>query len=140
MINGSCLCGKIKFRVNANILAMTNCHCSQCRKITGAAFGTLALCRRSDFKYISGKEHIVPYNVSDKVTRSFCKNCGSPLPIMEHEAFGDLIMGVPAGLLDDDPKVKPSKHIFVGSKAPWWDINDNLPQYKEWFPGFSPDS
>jgi len=48
------------------------------------------------------------------------------------------MVGIPAGLLEDDPKVKPSKHIFVGSKAPWWDITDNILQYKEWFPGFRP--
>lgn len=139
MINGSCLCGKIKFKINGEILAMTNCHCSQCRKATGAAFGTLAICKKSDFTYTDGKDHISSYKVSDKVTRDFCDNCGSPLPVLEHEAFGVLLMGIPAGLLDDDPKVKPTKHIFVGSKAPWWDITDDSPQHEEWFPGFNPD-
>ena len=135
MINGSCFCGKIKFRVNGNILAMTNCHCSQCRKVTGAAFGTLAFCKKEDFKYISEENHISSYRLSEQFTRTFCDICGSPLLVEGHEAFGSMV-GIPAGLLDDDPKVKPSKHIFVGSKAPWWDITDNMPQYKEWFPGF----
>ena len=140
MINGSCLCGKVTFRVDGDILVMTNCHCSQCRKITGAAFGTLALCKKEDFKYISGENHISPYKVSEQVTRSFCDNCGSPLPVKEHEAFGPLIMGIPAGLLDNDPKVRPSKHIFVGSKAPWWKITDDIPQYEEWFPRLKPNN
>lgn len=50
---------------------------------------------------------------------------------------GGGLVGIPAGLLDDDPGVKPSKHIFTGSKAPWWEIMDNVPQYEEWFPGFN---
>jgi hypothetical protein len=139
MINGSCLCGKVAFRVNGDILAMTNCHCSMCRKLTGAAFGTLAFCKKEDFMYISGENHFSLYRISEQFTRIFCDICGSPLPVEGHEAFGPMV-GIPAGLLDDDPIVKPSKHIFVGSKAPWFEIKDNIPQYEEWFPGFNPKS
>jgi hypothetical protein len=46
---------------------------------------------------------------------------------------------VPAGLLDDDPRVKPALHMFVGSKASWWDITDDAPQFEEWVPGYGPD-
>jgi hypothetical protein len=45
---------------------------------------------------------------------------------------------VPAGLLDDDPGVQPSLHMFVGSKAPWWEIADAIPQFDEWVPGYGP--
>ncbi len=44
------------------------------------------------------------------------------------------------GLLDDDPQVRPALHIFVGSKAPWWSITDDAPQFEEWVPGFGPDA
>ncbi|MEE8165137.1 MAG: GFA family protein, partial [Myxococcota bacterium] len=43
------------------------------------------------------------------------------------------------GLFDDDPGVKPALHMFVGSKAPWWEIGDDLPQFEEWVPGYGPD-
>ncbi len=49
------------------------------------------------------------------------------------------IYSVPAGLLDHDPGVKPALHIFVGSKAPWWEITDDLPQFEKWVPGYGPD-
>jgi hypothetical protein len=45
---------------------------------------------------------------------------------------------IPPGLLDDDPGVKPALHMFVGSKAPWWEITDDLPQFEEWVPGYGP--
>ena len=63
------------------------------------------------------------------MNRYFCNNCGSPLPIRED---WDPLVGIPAGLLDDDPKVKISEHIFVKYKAPWWEITDEIPKYDEW--------
>jgi hypothetical protein len=44
------------------------------------------------------------------------------------------------GLLDHDPQVRPALHMFVGSKAPWWSITDDAPQFEEWVPGFGPDA
>jgi hypothetical protein len=62
--------------------------------------------------------------------------CGSPLPVKED---WDPLVGIPAGLLDDDPIIKPTEHIFVGSKAPWWQITDNVPQFEEWSDGSDPE-
>jgi hypothetical protein len=39
------------------------------------------------------------------------------------------LVEIPAGLLDDDPTMKPDKHIFVELKSPWFEITDGLPQY-----------
>ena len=50
----------------------------------------------------------------------------------------DPLVGVPAGLLDDDPGITPMEHIFVAYKAPWWEITDNKPQYQEWSPESNP--
>jgi hypothetical protein len=48
------------------------------------------------------------------------------------------IMSIPAGLLDEDPGVRPLLHVFTSSKAPWWDITDDLPQHEKWVPGYEP--
>ncbi|MGL1891636.1 MAG: GFA family protein [Spirochaetaceae bacterium] len=135
MIKASCLCNKVKVEINGDFVIMTNCHCSKCRKFTGSAFGTLALCKKEDFKIVSGKEFISNYEMSDDFTRTFCKCCGSPLPVEGHVAFQGLV-AIPAGILDDDPKIKPSKHLFVGSKAPGWDIHDDIENNEEWYPGY----
>lgn len=129
MIRGSCLCRQVTFTVDGPISAMSNCHCTECRKAYGSAFGTVAVCKQDDFRYLSGENLIAAYKQTERVTRYFCKNCGSPLPIKEG---WDPLVGIPAGLLDDDPKARISEHIFVKYKAPWWEITDNIPQYDEW--------
>lgn len=132
MLRGSCLCGGVRFRVSGSVLEMGNCHCSQCRKAYGTAFGTVAVVARADFSYLPGQDLIVPFKATERVTRYHCRRCGSPLPICED---WDSLVGIPAGLLDDDPRCKPSSHIFVGSKAPWHDISDALLQHEAWPPG-----
>lgn len=134
MIRGGCLCGRVTFLISGAIREISNCHCSQCRKSYGTAFGSIAVCAFEDFEYLTGMELISSYAQTPNVTRRFCSNCGSNLPISEH---GDPFVGIPAGLLDDDPGVKSSEHIFVGSKAPWWDITDDAPQYTEASPSSS---
>jgi hypothetical protein len=132
MIRGSCLCGGVQFEVRGPVTELSNCHCSRCRKAYGSAFGAIAVVAREHFVYVAGEELIVAFQSSDRVNRYFCRRCGSPLPIRED---WDPLVGIPAGLLDDDPGCKPTSHIFVGSKAPWWDITDSAPQYEEWSPG-----
>ncbi len=132
MIQGSCLCGSIRFEVRGPVHEMGNCHCPECRKKYGSAFGTIAVVSKTDFSYKSGQELIGNYKVSERVTLYHCKRCGSPLPLCEE---WDSLVGIPAGLLDDDPGCKPSSHIFVGTKAVWWDITDTQPQFEGWPPG-----
>jgi hypothetical protein len=131
-IRGSCLCGNIRFEIRGEILELGNCHCSQCRKAYGAAFGTVAVVKRDDFAYRAGQEKIRAFAQSERVNRYFCLDCGSPLPMVED---WDPLVGVPAGLLDDDPQIRISSHIFVGSKPAWSEIVDSLPQHEEWPPG-----
>lgn len=133
MISGSCLCGQVHFCISGEIREISNCHCSQCRKAYGSAFGSIAVCASEDFRYLSGSELISAYVQTSNVTRRFCSNCGSNLPIKED---GDPYVGIPAGLLDDDPGPVLSEHIYVGSKAPWLDFSMTGPQYD----GASPSS
>lgn len=135
MIRGTCLCRRVAFVVNGPITEMGNCHCTECRKAYGSAFGAVAVCRKDDFKYLTGQELISSYKQTERVTRYFCRICGSPLPMVEE---WDTLVGIPAGLLDDDPGIRPGEHIFVGYKAPWWEITDDIPQYKEWSPESDP--
>jgi hypothetical protein len=132
MVRGSCLCGGVRFQVNGPVAELQNCHCSQCRKAYGSAFGTVAIVDARHFAYLEGTPLIASSKQSERVTRYFCSKCGSPLPI---EEAWDPLVGIPAGVLDDDPRKRPSAHIFVASKAPWWEITDGAPQYREWPPG-----
>lgn len=135
MIKGSCACGGIRFEIE-KVTAMTNCHCSICRKTTGASFAAYAHVRSGRFKLLSGEDLINPgYEWTPGHARSFCSRCGSPAPKFL-EATG--MVSVPAGLLDSDPGMRPSMHVFTSSKVPWVDLQDDLPKHEKWVPGFVP--
>jgi hypothetical protein len=134
MIRGSCACGGIKFEVD-EVLALTTCHCSICRKLSGSAFAAYAHVSKRKFRFISGEDLITHYESTPGSTRGFCRVCGSAAP---GQAPYLPTVSVAAGLLDDDPGVRPMLHVFVSSKAPWWEITDNLPQHEKWVPGYEP--
>ncbi len=136
MVHGSCLCGGVQLEV-VKVPLIVLCHCSICRKANGGAFDSGAAVPAQDFRLIKGEDLIQPYESSPGVHRCFCRVCGSRVPSTARD--GELYF-VPAGLLDDDPGVKPALHIFVGSKAPWWHITDDLPQFEKWVPGYGPDN
>ena len=128
-VKGSCLCGGIRYEVAGEFGRVVNCHCSVCRKATGAAFRTRAAIPAAAFRWLSGEDLVSRYDSSPGETRTFCRVCGSTLPTFFRDRPGEL--GLPLGTLDDDPGARPSAHVWVGSKAPWWEITDALPQYGE---------
>lgn len=106
------------------------CHCKRCRKASGSAFVAGVVARREDFKLLQGQELVKSYeapllDTPPPYRTSFCFCCGSPLPDMASQSPW---LEIPAGLLDDDPQLRPDKHIFVEVKAPWFAITDALPQ------------
>jgi hypothetical protein len=138
-VRGSCLCGGVKYEITGPLLRPLNCHCSLCRKQQGAAFRSRARVRRNDFKWIKGEELVTYYEATPGYRRGFCRVCGSPI-INRAEPHSRLVeshpqtlaeFGIALGTLDDDPGVRPESHIFVGSKAPWFEITDDLPQFAE---------
>ncbi len=136
MVRGSCLCKGIEFEAD-RIVLIRNCHCSRCRKESGAAFAAAALAQPNEFRFLGGQDLVHYYEYPPNGRRAFCQICGSKAPLA---LLNDTVVLIPAGLLDDDPVVRPALHMFVGSKASWWDIQDDLPQFETWVPGFEPKS
>jgi hypothetical protein len=130
IVNGSCLCGGIRYEVDSEGFGRAvNCHCSMCRKATGAAFRTRAAVRAAAFRWVRGEDLVTRYESSPGETRTFCRICGATLPTFFRDSSSDI--GLPLGTLDNDPGIEPSAHVFVGSKAPWFDITDELPRFLE---------
>jgi hypothetical protein len=130
MIRGGCLCGGVRFEIEHVAGPFELCHCNRCRKASGSAFFAAIFVRVSDFRVVQGSELIRHYEAPivegpPAYRTSFCSRCGSPVP-SPHP--GRPMLEVPAGALDDDPGVRPDKHIFVEHKAPWFAITDQLPQ------------
>lgn len=132
-MQGSCLCGTVRFEVTEPLTAMLNCHCSRCRKSHGAPFATFATTSIDGLRWLSGKDEVVSNAAPPGGPRHFCGRCGSPAP-STLESMG--IAFFPVGLLDEDPQLRPQAHLFVGSKAAWHGISDALPQYEKYPPEF----
>jgi hypothetical protein len=132
-MKGTCLCGAVRYDVAGPLGMMVHCHCSMCRKHHGSAFATFVGAPLAGYKLTSGADQIVEYRSSPGSARRFCRVCGSAAPSVAKEM--DMVF-VPAGNLEGDLDVRPSAHYFVGSKAPWYEITDSLPQYEEYPPEF----
>lgn len=130
MIRGGCLCGGVRFEIDRAVGPFELCHCNRCRKVSGSAFLATVGVRRDEFRLSSGRELIRTYDAPLREAPPayrvcFCGICGSCVP--DPDAHADWFE-IPAGLLDDDPQLRPDKHIFVELKADWFQIADQLPQ------------
>lgn len=130
MVRGSCLCGGVRFEVDQIVGPFELCHCTRCRKASGSAFMAAVAVRASGFRMVSGSELIQRFElpVRDEppaYSRVFCGRCGCVVP--EPEPSAD-VFEVAAGLFDDDPGLRPERHIMVEHRAPWYVIADALPQ------------
>jgi hypothetical protein len=127
MLSGKCFCGAVAYTVADEFLYAMNCHCSNCRRTTGSAFKPFAGIERAKLSLTQGEDDRLVYG-DDKANDTHCRRCGS---LLYSVVRGGAFVHVALGSLVDAPSIRPSRHIFVGSKAPWFTITDDLPQYAE---------
>jgi hypothetical protein len=126
MLAGGCLCGAVRYQVRDEFLYAANCHCSQCRRATGSAFKPFAGIERDKLAVTQGEDRLMIFG-EDNAHDARCAACGSFLySLVRDGAYVHVAMGT----LMDDPAILPSEHIFVGSKAPWFTITDDLPRHE----------
>jgi hypothetical protein len=124
---GTCQCGAVRYRVTDAFLYAANCHCSRCRAATGSAFKAFAGIERAKLEVTEGVDALLVYG-DDDLNDTRCGACGSLLFSVVRD--GEYVH-VALGSLVDDPSIRPAEHIYVGSKAPWFEITDDLPQAEE---------
>jgi hypothetical protein len=127
VLAGRCYCGAVSFRVEDAFVYAANCHCSNCRRTTGSAFKPFAGIERARLEVVEGRDSLLIVG-DDDLNDTHCAACGSLLFSVVRE--GEYVH-VALGSLVDGPSIRPTKHIFVGSKAPWYEIGDDLPQFDE---------
>ena len=128
MLNGRCECGAVRYQVADEFLYAANCHCSRCRAATGSAFKAFAGIEREKLQLVDGADNLLLVG-EPTLNDTRCATCGSLLySVVRDGAYVHVAMGS----LVDDPTIRPTEHIFVGSKAPWFEITDDLPQNEEY--------
>ena len=127
-LRGSCLCGGIAYEVTAPFTRVHYCHCSRCRRARAAAHTTNGFTSVDGVRLVQGEELVVTYRLPGAkfFAHAFCRTCGSGAPRRDP---GRGIALIPMGSLDDDPGRGVDRHIFVGSRAPWYEFEDGLPQF-----------
>jgi hypothetical protein len=127
ILGGTCGCGAVRYRVRDAFRYAANCHCSNCRASTGAAFKPFAGIERTELEVTAGADNLLVVGKPD-ANHTRCASCGSLLYSVVREGAW---VHVALGSLVDAPSIQPTHHIFVGSKAPWFEITDDLPQFPE---------
>jgi hypothetical protein len=127
-LSGKCECGAVRYEVADEFRYAGNCHCSNCRASTGSAFKPFAGIERDKLAVTQGADTLLVWG-DDDANHTRCGICGSLLySVVRDGAY----VHVALGSLVDDPTIRPGEHIFVGSKAPWFDITDDLPRSDEY--------
>lgn len=132
MIAGGCHCGAVRYESGGRLLRFVNCHCPDCRKISGAAFSSVLAVESAGFKVTAGEDRLTAYASSPGKRRCFCRMCGAHVFALI-EARPEIVL-IRAGTLDGDPGVRPQAHIWVDAKAPWHEIADALPRHPKGLP------
>jgi hypothetical protein len=124
---GKCQCGAVQYAVADQFLYAANCHCSDCRRATGSAFKPFAGIEQNKLSLTNENDQLLTFG-DEKGHDAHCRLCGSLLySLVRDGTFVHVAMGTLVG----DPTIRPTHHIFVGSKAPWFTITDSLRQFQE---------
>jgi hypothetical protein len=127
---GGCWCGAVRYQVADAFGYAANCHCSRCRAATGSAFKPFAGIEREKLEVTEGADGLLVVG-EEALNDTRCAACGSLLfSVVREGAY----VHVALGSLIDTPTIRPDGHILVGSKAPWFEITDDLPQYERYGP------
>lgn len=127
-IEGGCLCGRVRFRVVGELLAFQYCHCSRCRRRSGSAHAANLFTPADGLEWLAGEDAVSTYvlEAEPPFPTAFCSHCGSSLPF---ESSSGQAWVVPAGALETDPGMRPTRSIFFESRAPWYVEVSDLPKH-----------
>lgn len=125
MLKGGCYCGAIRYEAEGPPSLETNCHCADCRGVTGAPFVAWFTVPASGFRWIAGEP--IHFQSSDRATRSFCGRCGTALMFRSKKSPGEV--DITTCSLDDPEAVPPKSHTWTRSRLSWIRLADRLPAY-----------
>lgn len=116
MTNGNCLCGSIQFSISGDLPNLYQCHCSLCRRQSGAASNAATIVPAEQFTWAAGESQIKKWQKPSGMGSHFCGECGSPVP--NTLSSDSSLVWIPVGLLDEVGS-KIVAHLCCDSKAGW---------------------
>jgi len=129
MIKGSCHCKEVAYSIDGELGPISHCYCHTCRKTHASPLATVARIKKNRFRITKGKEALTAFKTSENKIRYFCSKCGSQV-YADYLESDDVVLML--GTLDDDPGSRPVRHIFVGEKSPWYEIDAKLKIFDAW--------
>lgn len=127
MLTGACFCGFVRYETTGQPFHSSNCHCSMCRRSTGAPYVAWFSVARSTFRFTRGE--LAYFRSSPLARRGFCPRCGTQITFEDDGAPSDIDLTTCS--LDDPDLVPPTDDIHTGSKVGWVKLDEMLPEYEE---------
>ncbi len=131
MLEGSCLCGAVRYEVDAAPGPIIHCHCRTCRKAHGAAFSSLMPVPRTAFRWLAGEDKLSAFESSVGKRRRFCRDCGSQI-VAERDTAPVIMLRL--GCLDTEIEGNAKAHIWRSDCASWYDPKVILQEFPQGFP------
>lgn len=125
-LSGGCHCGRLRYAVTGELVEAGYCHCSICRKTTGAIMLAFASFPVGGFCYTKGQPE--NYASSERGQREYCGHCGAQIC---HRAVDPVTVDINTGTLDQPEAAPPQFHIYTQEALPWLKIADDLPRYRQ---------
>jgi hypothetical protein len=130
LVTGGCCCGRVRYEYDGALGTAGYCHCEDCRRISGSAFGVSVRAAASKFRIVAGtpKAFTKSADSGRPVTRFFCPDCGSPIytqpPLHPETVF------IKAGSLDDPTLAVPDRQAWTVSRVSWASIDPGIASYE----------
>lgn len=128
---GGCQCGNIRYEIVGKPNALVVCHCTDCQRQSGSAFGMTLPVNESDFRLTQGE--VKTYASTSAAGRgklgAFCPDCGTR--IYHKPEWRKGTVSVKPGTLDDTSGLKPGMHLWTSSKQGWVNIPEDVKTFEK---------
>ncbi len=131
-LQGSCLCGTVRFELTAPPRYAGYCHCTRCQRRTGTAASANAAFDAEHFRLLVGAEAVRGWRPPGGAEKCYCVQCGAHL---FSRSLDGARVSIRMAAFDTDPGVRPSYRQYVAYAAAWEPIPDDG---LERFPGARP--
>ena len=130
-LTGGCQCGGIRYEVTGAPQQVCVCHCMDCQRQSGSAFGMAFVVDEADFRLNRGelKTYASKSDTGRAKLGAFCPGCGTR--IYHKPEWRKGMVSVRAGTLDDTSMLQPDIHIWTASKQPWVTIPDDMEAHEK---------